>query len=123
MKKPTAALVLGGSHSIGVPIAVSARRSFIVPSATMTIHPVRISGTVLGTPESYIYFNKMQERIIKFVVEHSSMSEEVFRDYLYRTSELAADTGSVLDGREAVSSGLIGEVGGSGKPRVAPTHN
>ncbi len=112
MSKPTVSLVLGGGHSIGVPLAVSAKRSFIVPSATMTIHPVRMNGTVVGVPQTYYYFEKMQNRIIKFITEHSSIGEERLREYLLRTDQIATDTGSIIDGREAVECGLIGSVGG-----------
>ena len=111
MSKPTVSLVLGG-HSIGVPLAVSARRSFIVPSATMTIHPVRMSGTVIGVPQTYYYFERMQDRIIKFVTKHSGITEEKFREYLLATDQIATDTGSLIDGIEAVSCGLIDEAGG-----------
>ena len=112
MSKPTVSLVLGGGHSIGVPLAVSARRSFIVPSATMTIHPVRMSGTVIGVPQTYYYFERMQDRIVKFVTKHSGITEEKFREYLLATDQIATDTGSLIDGIEAVSSGLIDEAGG-----------
>ncbi len=112
MSKPTASLVLGGGHSIGVPLAVSARRSFIVPSATMTVHPVRMNGTVVGVPQTYYYFERMQSRIVKFVTDHSRVTEERFREMLMRTDQIATDTGSVIDGTEAVECGLIDEVGG-----------
>ena len=112
MTRPTVSLVLGGGHSIGVPLAVSADRSFIVPSATMTIHPVRISGTVIGTPQTYYYFESMQDRIIKFVTSHSDISDEVFREMLMRTDQIATDTGTLIDGKEAVECGLIGALGG-----------
>ena len=112
MKKPTVSLVLGGGHSIGVPLAVSARKSFIVPSATMTIHPVRVSGTVVGSPQTYYYFENMQDRIIKFITKHSSVSEECFREMLMRTDQIATDTGTLIDGNEAVNCGLIDSVGG-----------
>ena len=112
MSKPTASLVLGGGHSIGVPLAVSANRSFIVPSATMTVHPVRMSGTVVGTPQTYYYFERMQDRIVKFVTGHSRVSEEKFREMLMRTDQIATDTGSVIDGTEAVECGLIDTIGG-----------
>lgn len=112
MSKPTVSLVLGGSHSIGVPLAVSAARSFIVPSATMTIHPVRISGTVVGAPQTYYYFERMQNRITDFVCSHSGVAKEKFTDLLMRTDQIATDVGSIIDGREAVDIGLIGEVGG-----------
>ena len=112
MSKPTASLVLGGGHSIGVPLAVSANRSFIVPSATMTIHPVRMSGTVVGTPQTYYHFERMQGRIVDFVTSHSHVTEEKFREMLMRTDQIATDTGTVIDGAEAVSCGLIDEIGG-----------
>ena len=112
LKKPTASIVLGGGHSIGVPLAVSAKRSFIVPSATMTIHPVRTSGLVLGVPQAFNYLEKMQDRIIKFVVEHSHMDEEYMRKIISRTDILVNDIGSILDGYEATECGLIDEMGG-----------
>lgn len=112
MKKPTVSIVLGGGHSIGVPLAVSARRSFIVPSATMTIHPVRISGTVVGVPQTYYYFERMQTRIIDFICAHSRISEDDLRSMLMRTDQIATDVGSIIDGKEAVSLGLIDGVGG-----------
>ena len=112
MSKPTVSLVLGGGHSIGVPLAVAARRSFIVPSATMTIHPVRISGTVLGVPQTFRYFTDMQQRIVRFVVEHSHITEQKLTELLLRPDELATDVGSIVEGREAVNIGLIDEVGG-----------
>ena len=111
MTKPTVSLVLGGSHSIGVPLAVSAKKSFIVPSATMTIHPVRMSGTVVGTPQTYYYFERMQDRIVNFVVKNSGVSEENFRKMLLRTDQIATDTGSLIDGIEATGCGLIDEIG------------
>ena len=112
MKKPTVSLVLGGGHSIGVPLAVSAKRSFIVPSATMTVHPVRVSGTVVGSPQTYYYFQRMQERIVSFVCGHSKITEEKFTSLMMATDQIATDTGSVIDGEEAVSSGLIDAIGG-----------
>ena len=112
MKKPTVSLVLGGGHSIGVPLAVAAKRSFIVPSATMTVHPVRISGTVVGSPQTYYYFEKMQGRIVSFVCDHSKISEEKFKELMLATDQIATDTGSVIDGHEAVEYGLIDAVGG-----------
>lgn len=112
MKKPTVSLVLGGGHSIGVPLAVSAKRSFIVPSATMTIHPVRVSGTVVGSPQTYYYFERMQQRITSFVCSHSKINEEKFTSLLMATDQIATDTGSVIDGGEAVEFGLIDQVGG-----------
>ena len=112
MQKPTVSLVLGGSHSIGVPLATAADRSFIVPSATMTIHPVRISGTVVGAPQTYYYFDKMQQRIINFVISHSNISEEKFRELLLKTDQIATDVGSIIEGQDAVDIGLIDEIGG-----------
>lgn len=114
MKKPTVSLVLGGGHSIGVPLAVSAKRSFIVPSATMTIHPVRMSGLVLGVPQTLSYFERMQDRIIKFVTDNSNMQPERFRELCFNTGELVMDVGSVLDGAAAVEEGLIDRLGSLG---------
>ncbi len=111
MKKPTVSLVLGGGHSIGVPLAVAARRSFIVPSATMTIHPVRINGLVLGVPQAFTHFQRMQERIIDFVCRHSRMDAEQFMELCMNTGELATDIGTVLDGEEAVQVGLMDAIG------------
>ena len=112
MSKPTVSLVLGGGHSIGVPLAVAAKRSFIVPSATMTIHPVRISGTVLGAPQTFRYFTDMQQRIVRFIVDHSRIDEAKLTELLLRPDELATDVGSIVEGSEAVNIGLIDEVGG-----------
>ena len=112
MRKPTVSLVLGGGHSIGVPLAVSAKRSFIAPSATMTIHPVRMTGLVLGVPQTMSYFDRMQDRIIRFVEENSSITGERFRALMMRTGELVSDVGTVLDGEAAVKEGLIDELGG-----------
>ncbi len=112
MKKPTVSLVLGGGHSIGVPLAVCAKKSFIVPSATMTIHPVRISGTVVGSPQTFYYFQRMQERITEFVSSHSGISKEKFLEYMMCTDQIATDTGSIIDGYEATKCGLIDKVGG-----------
>ncbi|MBO5374063.1 MAG: ATP-dependent Clp protease proteolytic subunit [Clostridia bacterium] len=112
MKKPTVSLVLGGGHSIGVPLAVSSKRSFIVPSATMTIHPVRITGVVVGAPQTYYYFERMQKRISAFVCAHSNINEEKFRALMMSTDQIATDTGSIIDGEEAVKIGLIDAVGG-----------
>ena len=111
MKKPTVSLVLGGGHSIGVPLAVAADRSFIVPSATMTIHPVRVNGLVLGVPQAFTHFQRMQERIVDFVCSHSRMPADRFRALCSNTDELATDIGSVLDGAEAVAEGLIDRLG------------
>ena len=112
MKKPTVSLVLGGSHSIGVPLAVAAKRSFIVPSATMTLHPVRINGTVIGAPQTYNYFRDMQARIVKFIIDHSRADSGELNALMMKPDEMANDIGSVLDGQEAVRRGLIDEVGG-----------
>ncbi|MCH5320776.1 MAG: ATP-dependent Clp protease proteolytic subunit, partial [Eubacterium sp.] len=112
MKTPTASLVLGGGHSIGVPLAVSCRKSFIVPSATMTVHPVRMNGLVLGVPQTLSYFEKMQDRIVKFVANNSKISTEDFRTLMLKTGELIMDVGTVLDGESAVKTGLIDEMGG-----------
>lgn len=112
MTTPTVSLVLGGGHSIGIPIAVSCGVSFIVPSATMTVHPVRTTGTVLGVPQAFRGLEKMQERINKFIVGHSHITNEKLFGYMMNTRELATDVGTVLDGYEAVSSGLIDKVGG-----------
>ena len=111
LSKPVVSIVLGGGHSIGVPLAVSAKYSFIVPSATMTIHPVRSSGTVVGVPQAFSHFKKMQDRIVKFVVKNSNISEDVFLKYMMKTDELATDVGSVIDGEKAVESGLIDSIG------------
>ncbi len=112
LKKPTVSLVLGGGHSIGVPLAVSAQVSFIVPSATMTIHPVRMNGLVLGIPQTLSYFDKMQERIVRFVEANSNIKSEKFRELMMNTGELVMDVGTVLDGEQAVECGLIDRLGG-----------
>lgn len=112
MNKPSVSLVLGGGHSIGVPLAVSASYSYIAPTATMTIHPIRMNGLIIGVPQTFDYFNKMQERIIKFIVNHSDIEEETLRRLMFTTSELANDVGTVLVGPEAVKYGLIKEIGG-----------
>lgn len=112
METPTVSLVLGGGHSIGVPLAVAARRSFIVPSATMTLHPVRTGGLVLGIPQSFDYLERMQGRIARFVSEHSGMKKEDFLRLVANTEMLANDVGTLLEGEEAVRLGLIDEVGG-----------
>lgn len=111
MTKPTVSLVLGGGHSIGVPLAVSAKQSFIAPSATMTIHPVRVNGLVLGVPQAFAHFQRMQERIIRFVTEHSHIAHDRFTQLCLNTDEMTTDMGTVLDGREAVSVGLIDGIG------------
>ena len=114
MSKPTVTLVLGGGHSIGVPIAVSSDYSFIAETATMTIHPIRLSGLVIGVPQTYEYMDKMQDRVIRFVTKHSKIPEAKFRELMFRTGELARDIGTVLIGKEAIEVGLIDEVGGLG---------
>ena len=111
MRKPTASLVLGGGHSIGVPLAVSARRSFIAPTASMTIHPVRITGVVIGAAQTYDYLARMQERITDFVTAHSAIPAERYRELMSDTRQLANDVGSILTGQEAVDEGLIDSVG------------
>lgn len=112
MSKPTVSVVLGGGHSIGVPLAVAAKRSFIVPSATMTIHPVRTNGLVVGVPQSFEYLRRMQGRINDFIVRNSKISAERLNELMMRTDEIATDVGSIIDGDEAVKLGLIDEVGG-----------
>ena len=111
MKKPTVSLILGGGHSIGVPLAVAASRSFIAPSAAMTIHPVRLNGVVIGVPQTYNYFARIQERIVGFVTGHSNISRERYNELMMATDELANDVGSVIYGQEAVSCGLIDSIG------------
>ncbi len=112
MKTPTVSVVVGGGHSIGVPLAVSAKRSFIVPSATMTIHPVRMNGLVLGVPQTLNYFDKIQERITDFVIRNSKISAERFRSLMMNNKQLVLDVGTTLDGRDAVKEGLIDSLGG-----------
>ena len=112
MQTPTVSLVLGGGHSIGVPLAVAARRSMIAPSAAMTIHPVRVNGVVIGVPQTYRYFSRIQERVVSFVTEHSHMDREAYLRLMTNTDELANDVGSVIHGREAVDCGLIDQLGG-----------
>ncbi len=112
MKTPTVSLVVGGGHSIGVPLATCAKRSFIVPTATMTIHPVRMNGTVLGVPQTLSYFDKMQERIVRFVTENSKITDKRFRELMMQTGELVMDVGTVLDGKDAVEEGIIDNLGG-----------
>lgn len=112
MSKPTASLILGGGHSIGVPLAVAADRSFIVPTATMTIHPVRMNGVVLGVEQSFEYFMKMQDRIIAFISSHSSCPPDRLRSMLLKTDEIATDMGCIIDGEQAIAAGLIDSLGG-----------
>lgn len=111
MKTPTVSLILGGSHSIGVPLAVAARRTFIAPSASMMLHPVRISGTVIGAPQTYEYFRQIQKRITRFIVRNSSVKEEALSDLMMATGELASDVGTVIGAKQAVKIGLCDEVG------------
>ncbi|HIU43343.1 MAG TPA: ATP-dependent Clp protease proteolytic subunit [Candidatus Ventrousia excrementavium] len=111
MKKPTVSLVLGGGHSIGVPLAVSAKKCFIAPTASMTIHPVRLNGTVIGVPQTMTYFEKIQERIVNFVCENSKIRPETFRELMLRTGELTNDVGSVVYGKDAVELGLCDALG------------
>ncbi len=112
LSKATVSLVLGGGHSIGVPIAVSTNYSFIAETATMTIHPLRLTGLVVGVPQTYEYLDKMQDRVIKFVTNHSKVTEERFRELMFRTGDLVRDIGTVLVGKDAVASGIIDEIGG-----------
>ncbi|ERM92342.1 translocation-enhancing protein TepA [Caldanaerobacter subterraneus subsp. yonseiensis KB-1] len=112
LSKPTVSIVLGGGHSIGVPLAVSANYSYIVPSATMTIHPIRMTGLVVGVPQTFDYFNKMQDRIVEFIVRNSKIKRETFMSLMLKTGELANDIGTILVGKEAVDYGLIDEIGG-----------
>ena len=112
MTKPTVSLVLGGGHSIGVPLATAAKRSLIVPSATMTIHPVRVSGMVVGVPQSFRYMSEMQKRIVNFICSHSRAKPEIVEELMMRPDQIATDCGSIIEGREAVKYGIIDEVGG-----------
>lgn len=111
MKTPTVSLILGGSHSIGVPLAVAAQRTFIAPSASMMLHPVRISGTVIGAPQTYEYFRQIQKRITRFIVRNSSVKEDALSDLMMATGELASDVGTVIGAKQAVKIGLCDEVG------------
>ncbi len=111
MSKPTVSLVLGGGHSIGIPLAVAAKKSFIVPSATMTLHPVRINGLVIGVPQSFDNLNKMQDRIVSFICRNSRVSENALRSLMMKTDEMATDIGTLLDGEDAVKIGLIDKLG------------
>lgn len=115
MTKPTVSLVLGGGHSIGVPLAVSAKKSFIVPSATMTLHPVRLNGLVIGVPQTFANLSKMQERIIEFIVRNSNANGETIRRLMTATDDMTTDIGTVIDGRQAVEYGIIDRVGGLGE--------
>ncbi len=111
MKKPVAALVLGGGHSIGIPLAVAAKRTFIAQSATMTVHPVRINGLVLGVPQSFEYLKNMQERIVHFIVENSRISPEKLEEWMHGRHDMATDIGTIVEAREAVAEGLVDEIG------------
>lgn len=111
MKKPTVSLVLGGGHSIGIPLAVCTKQSFIAPTASMTVHPVRMSGTIVGAPQTYRYFQQIQEAITDFVTANSKISKDKFQSYMMATGEIATDVGTILYGREAVASGLIDHTG------------
>ena len=112
MKKPTVSLVLGGGHSIGIPLAVCTKHSFITPTASMTVHPVRMTGLVVGAPQTFRYFQRIQEQIAEFVTSNSKISKADFEHYMMATGEMATDVGTILYGREAVASGLIDELGG-----------
>ena len=112
MKKPTVSLVLGGGHSIGIPLAVCTKKSFITPTASMTVHPVRMTGLVVGAPQTFRYFQRIQEQIADFVTANSKISREKFEQYMMATGEMATDVGTILYGKEAVSSGLIDRLGG-----------
>ena len=112
MKKPTVSLVLGGGHSIGIPLAVCTKRSFITPTASMTVHPVRMTGLVVGAPQTFRYFQRIQEQIAEFVTSNSKISKEEFEGYMMATGEMATDVGTILYGKEAVASGLIDKLGG-----------
>ncbi|WP_230632644.1 ClpP family protease [Paenibacillus athensensis] len=115
LSKPTVTLVLGGGHSIGVPIAVSANHSIIAETATMTIHPIRLNGLVIGVPQTFEYLDKMQERVVRFVTRHSQVSEEKFKELMFTTGELTRDIGTTVIGSDAVKHGLINQVGGVGE--------
>jgi ATP-dependent protease ClpP protease subunit len=115
ISKPTVSLVLGGGHSIGVPVAVATEYSFIADTATMTIHPIRLTGLVISVPQTYEYLDKMQDRVVRFITKNSRVTEQKFREMMFRTGELARDIGTVLVGKDAVEAGLINEVGGLDK--------
>lgn len=112
LSKPTVTLVLGGGHSIGVPIAVAGNKSFIAETATMTIHPIRLNGLIIGVPQTFEYLDKMQERVIRFVTTHSQITDEKFREFMFKTGELTRDIGTTVSGPESVKYGLIDAVGG-----------
>ena len=121
MKKPTVSLVLGGGHSIGIPLAVCTKKSFITPTASMTVHPVRMTGLVVGAPQTYRYFHRIQEQIAEFVTTNSRISKDTFEQYMMATGEMATDVGTILYGKEAVESGLIDKLGGL-KDALAALH-
>ncbi|MDD7387393.1 MAG: ATP-dependent Clp protease proteolytic subunit [Firmicutes bacterium] len=112
MKKPTVSLVLGGGHSIGIPLAVCTKKSFITPTASMTVHPVRMTGLVVGAPQTFRYFQRIQEQIVEFVANNSKISKSEFEHFMMATGEMATDVGTILYGKEAVASGLIDRLGG-----------
>ena len=112
MKKPTVSLVLGGGHSIGIPLAVCTKKSFITPTASMTVHPVRMTGLVVGAPQTFRYFQRIQEQIVEFVANNSKIEKARFEQYMMATGEMATDVGTILYGKEAVASGLIDKLGG-----------
>lgn len=112
MKKPTVSLVLGGGHSIGIPLAVCTKKSFITPTASMTVHPVRMTGLVVGAPQTFRYFQRIQEQIVEFVANNSKIEREKFEEFMMATGEMATDVGTILYGKEAVASGLIDKLGG-----------
>ena len=112
MKKPTVSLVLGGGHSIGIPLAVCTKKSFITPTASMTVHPVRMTGLVVGAPQTFRYFQRIQEQIMEFVTKNSGISKLEFEHFMMETGELATDVGTILYGKEAVAAGLIDQLGG-----------
>lgn len=112
MKKPTVSLVLGGGHSIGIPLAVCTKKSFITPTASMTVHPVRMTGLVVGAPQTFRYFQRIQEQIMEFVTKNSQIAKSEFEHFMMETGELATDVGTILYGKEAVASGLIDQLGG-----------
>ena len=121
MKKPTVSLVLGGGHSIGIPLAVCTKKSFITPTASMTVHPVRMTGLVVGAPQTYRYFHRIHEQIAEFVTTNSRISKDTFEQYMMATGEMATDVGTILYGKEAVESGLIDKLGGL-KDALAALH-
>ena len=112
MKKPTVSLVLGGGHSIGIPLAVCTKKSFITPTASMTVHPVRMTGLVVGAPQTFRYFQRIQEQIVEFVANNSKIEKARFEQFMMTTGEMATDVGTILYGKEAVASGLIDKLGG-----------